>query len=283
MKIINTIADIQHYVAAVKATGKRVAFVPTMGNLHKGHLSLVKQAKLLADVVIVSIYVNPLQFGADEDFDAYPRTMEQDCEQLIAYNTDVLYAAASDEIYPEGSEKHTHVSVDILDCMHCSNTRPAFFRGVATVVAKLFNIVRPDVAVFGEKDYQQLTIVKKMVSDMCIPVEVIGAPTVREKSGLAMSSRNNYLTDTERQHIAPAVYRTLLQAREAIVAGERDYQAVRARAFASLSEAGIKPDYFNVSHPLTLQPAEPDEKDLVILAAGYLGKARLIDNLYFSI
>ncbi len=283
MKIINTIADIQSYVATIKATGKRVAFVPTMGNLHTGHLSLVKHAKLRADVVVVSIYVNPLQFGPDEDFDAYPRTMEQDCKQLIAHNVDVVYAAASDEIYPEGSEKHTHVSVDSLDGMHCGSSRPVFFRGIATVVAKLFNIVRPHVAVFGEKDFQQLTIIKKMVRDMYMPVEIIGAPTVREESGLAMSSRNNYLTDNERQRIAPTLYRTLLQARESILEGERDYDAVRVRAFASMSEVGIKPDYFNVSNPLTLQPAEPDEKDLVILAAGYLNKTRLIDNLYFSI
>ena len=278
MKIVHTIAEVQAAVAACKAEGKRVGFVPTMGNLHGGHLTLVEKAREACDVVVVSIYVNPLQFGPNEDYDSYPRTMEQDSQLLIDHGVDILYACQTQEIYPEGSENHTHVSVEVLDGMHCGKTRPGFFTGIATVVSKLFNIVRPDAAVFGEKDFQQITIIRKMVLDMCMPVEIIGAPIAREPTGLAKSSRNGYLTREEREVIAPRLHQCMLEAREAILAGERDYDLLRRNAFAKLAEAGFKPDYFNISSTKTLLPAGPDEKSLVILAAGYLGKARLIDN-----
>ncbi|WOG27587.1 pantoate--beta-alanine ligase [Endozoicomonas sp. 8E] len=279
MKTLHTIAEIQTGVAACRAEGKTVAFVPTMGNLHGGHLTLVEKAQELCDVVVVSIYVNPLQFGPNEDYDSYPRTMEQDQQLLIEQGVDLLYTAQTAEIYPEGSEHHTHVSVEELDGMHCGKSRPGFFTGIATVVSKLFNIVRPDVAVFGEKDFQQLAIIRKMAKDMCIPVEIVGAPIAREDTGLAMSSRNGYLTPEEREEIAPTLYRCLQAARKAILAGECDYDLLRRDAFAKMAQAGFKPDYFNISSTTTLLPAGPDDQNLVILAAAYLGKARLIDNI----
>ena len=233
--------------------------------------------------MVVSIYVNPLQFGPNEDYDSYPRTMEQDSQLLKEHGVDLLYAATTREIYPEGSEQHTHVSVDSLDGMHCGKSRPGFFRGIATVVTKLFNIVRPDIAVFGEKDFQQLAIIRKMVRDMCMPVEVIGAPIARETTGLAKSSRNGYLTQEERDVIAPTLYQCLLNARDAIQAGERDYDLLRRNAFATMAQAGFKPDYFNICNSDTLLPATHDEDAVVILAAGHLGKARLIDNLFFNL
>ena len=279
MKTLHTIAEIQSAVAACKAEGKKVGFVPTMGNLHGGHLTLVEKAKELCDVVVVSIYVNPLQFGPNEDYDSYPRTMEQDQALLIEHGVDLLFTAQTTEIYPEGSEHHTHVSVDILDGMHCGKSRPGFFTGIATVVTKLFNIVRPDVAVFGEKDFQQLTIIRKMVRDMCMPVEIIGAAIAREETGLAKSSRNGYLTTEERTEIAPALYQCLTSARDAILNGERDFDLLRRDAFAKMAQAGFKPDYFNICSTTTLLPAAAEDQSLVILAAGYLGKARLIDNM----
>ncbi|MGI9276156.1 MAG: pantoate--beta-alanine ligase [Endozoicomonas sp.] len=279
MKTLHSIAEIQAAVTACRAEGRRIGFVPTMGNLHGGHLTLVQKARELCDVIVVSIYVNPLQFGPNEDYDSYPRTMEQDQELLIEHGVDLLYTAQTTEIYPEGSENHTHVSVEVLDGMHCGKSRPGFFTGIATVVTKLFNIVRPDLAVFGEKDFQQLAIIRKMVRDMCMPVEIVGAPIAREETGLAKSSRNGYLTVEEREEIAPTLYRCLREARKAILDGERDYDLVRRNAFAVMAQAGFKPDYFNISSTRTLLPAGPDERSLVILAAGYLGKARLIDNI----
>ncbi|WP_263080915.1 pantoate--beta-alanine ligase [Endozoicomonas sp. Mp262] len=283
MKIVHTIADVQSCISGQKFEGKRIGFVPTMGNLHGGHLTLVKKAQELCDCVVVSIYVNPLQFGPNEDYDSYPRTLEQDCALLKEYSVGIVYAARTQEIYPEGSDSHTHISVDMLDGMHCGKSRPGFFRGIATVVTKLFNIVRPDVAVFGEKDFQQLAIIRKMVRDMCMPVDIVGAPIAREESGLAKSSRNGYLTKEEREEIAPCIFEILSDAKSVIQAGERDYDLIRRNAFAKLAQAGIKPDYFNISNTRTLLPASDNDDQLVILAAGHVGKARLIDNIHFSI
>ncbi|WP_257265927.1 pantoate--beta-alanine ligase [Endozoicomonas sp. ONNA2] len=282
MQTVHSIAEVQELVGTRKSAGLCIGFVPTMGNLHGGHLTLVEKARASCDFVVVSIYVNPLQFGPNEDYDSYPRTMEQDQQLLMDHGVDLLYAASTHEIYPEGSEHHTHVSVDVLDGMHCGSSRPGFFRGIATVVTKLFNIVRPDIAVFGEKDFQQLTIIRKMVQDMVMPVDILGAPIAREPSGLAMSSRNGYLTPEERGEIAPALYRCLREAKGAIQAGETDFDLLRRNAFAQLAQAGFKPDYFNICNPQTLLPATHNEQSLVILAAGYLGKARLIDNIYFN-
>ena len=282
MNVVHSIAEVQDVVATRRCEGLRIGFVPTMGNLHGGHLTLVEQARQNCDFVVVSIYVNPLQFGPNEDYDSYPRTMEQDQQLLAEHGVDLLYAASTTEIYPDGSDSHTHVSVDVLDGVHCGKTRPGFFRGIATVVCKLFNIVRPDSAVFGEKDFQQITIIRKMVKDMCIPVEILGAAIAREPSGLAMSSRNGYLTREEREDIAPTLYHCLTEAKGAILNGETDFDLLRRNAFAKMAQAGFKPDYFNICNPETLLPATHDESALVILAAGYLGKARLIDNLHFS-
>ncbi|MDD7805594.1 MAG: pantoate--beta-alanine ligase [Endozoicomonas sp. (ex Botrylloides leachii)] len=283
MNIVHSITEVQDDISKKKSCGNKIAFVPTMGNLHGGHLTLVDKAKALADEVVVSIYVNPLQFGVNEDYDAYPRTMEKDCQLLEKRGVNLVYAATTKEIYPEGSEYHTHVTVDSLDGMHCGKTRPHFFRGVATVVTKLFNIVRPDIAVFGEKDFQQLMIIRKMVNDMCMPVEIIGAPIAREDSGLAKSSRNGYLTQSDRETIAPTVFEALNYAKSAIQSGERDYDAISRHAFTMLANAGITPDYFNVCNPKTLLPACEKDNTIVILAAGLLGNVRLIDNIHFSI
>ena len=283
MQTVHSITEVQDVIRQRRAEGLRIGFVPTMGNLHGGHLTLVEKAKQHCDFVVVSIYVNPLQFGPNEDYDSYPRTMEQDQQLLIEHGVDLLYAASTAEIYPEGSENHTHVSVDVLDGMHCGMSRPGFFRGIATVVTKLFNIVRPDVAVFGEKDFQQLTIIRKMVKDMCMPVEILGAPIARETSGLAMSSRNGYLSKIEREDIAPALHQCLLATKETIQGGEKDFDLLRRNAFAQMAQAGFKPDYFNICHPQTLLPASSHETSLVILAAGFLGKARLIDNIHFDV
>lgn len=282
MRTVQSIAEVQSIISAQRNRGLRIAFVPTMGNLHDGHMTLVEKAKQQCDFVVVSIYVNPLQFGPTEDFDSYPRTLEQDQRRLVEHGVDLLYTATTQEIYPEGSEHHTHVSVDLLDGMHCGQSRPGFFRGVATVVNKLFNIVRPDVAIFGEKDFQQLAVIRKMVRDLCMPVDIIGASIAREASGLAMSSRNGYLTQQEREVIAPALYKSLCKAKEAIQSSNNDFEQLRLQAFAALEVAGFKPDYFNICNPTTLKPAQADDNDFVILAAAFLGKARLIDNIHFS-
>lgn len=282
MRTVQSIAEVQSIISAQRNKGLRIAFVPTMGNLHDGHMTLLEKAKQQCDFVVVSIYVNPLQFGPTEDFDSYPRTLEQDQRRLVEYGIDLLYTATTQEIYPEGSEHHTHVSVDLLDGMHCGQSRPGFFRGVATVVNKLFNIVRPDVAIFGEKDFQQLAVIRKMVRDLCMPVDIIGASIAREASGLAMSSRNGYLTQQEREVIAPALYKSLCEAKEAIQSSNNDFKQLRLQAFAALEVAGFKPDYFNICNPTTLKPAQAEDNEFVILAAAFLGKARLIDNIHFS-
>lgn len=283
MHKVSSISDVQRFITTKKSLGAKIAFVPTMGNLHDGHLSLVEQAKKKADCVIVSIYVNPLQFGQNEDYSSYPKTLEQDCALLEKRSVSLVYTAHTQEIYPQGSKAHTHVSVNALDGMHCGKSRPCFFSGIATVVTKLFNIVKPDIAFFGEKDFQQLAIIRKMVSDLCIPVNILSVPTVRENSGLAMSSRNNYLTKEEREIIAPTLFKILNYAKVSIKFGEYGYDKLSKNAIAMLAESGIKPDYFNICNPNTLLPAVIGESDIVILAAGYLNKTRLIDNIHFSI
>ena len=282
MKTVGTIADTQDVLSTVRTQGKKIGFVPTMGNLHDGHLSLVREAKKRCDYVIVSIYVNQLQFGPNEDYDSYPRTFEEDQELLIKEGVDLLFTPTSHEIYPEGAEHHTVVRVDALDGMHCGSSRPGFFTGIATIVCKLFNILRPDVAVFGEKDFQQLAIIRKMVEDLCMPIDVVGAPIARAESGLALSSRNGYLTADER-NAAALLYQVISEAREQILAGERNYDAIHRDGFVKLARAGFKPDYFNIVDRHTLQPATLKDDKLVILAAAMLGRARLIDNIQLDI
>ena len=256
----------------------RVAFVPTMGNLHEGHLSLVRRAKSLADQVVVSIFVNPMQFDRPDDLAAYPRTLEEDIRLLEAEGVDLLFAPDAETIYPESLETHTRVEVPQVSEGLCGAARPGHFAGVATIVCKLFNLVQPDLAVFGKKDYQQLLVIRKMVADLAMPVAIHGEPTVREADGLAMSSRNNYLNAEERQR-APALYRTLEQTAERLRAGAEDLAALEAEGRARLEAAGMQPDYYEIRRARDLARPRPEDRELVVLAAAFLGRARLIDNL----
>ena len=275
MKRVSQVAGLR---SAVQAFEGRVALVPTMGNLHQGHLALVRRAQEVAERVVVSIFVNPLQFDRKEDLEAYPRTLEEDAGLLEAEGVDLLFAPGVESIYPEGMEVHTRVEVPVVSENFCGASRPGHFVGVATIVCKLLNMVQPQVALFGRKDYQQLLVIRKMVEDLALPVEIVGVPTVREADGLAMSSRNNYLDDSERRQ-APALYRALLQTVERLRSGRRDFGNLEAQAVKEIEEAGLKPDYFSIRRAADL--GEPDEAThhLVVLAAAFLGKARLIDNL----
>jgi pantoate--beta-alanine ligase len=278
MQIVNTVADLRHTINTWKAQGHSIAFVPTMGNLHTGHCQLVTTAKQHADKVVVSIFVNPTQFGVGEDFDSYPRTEKQDQEKLQAIHTDLLFLPSVAEMYAPDAK--TIISVTGLSTLHCGASRVGHFDGVATVVCKLFNMVQPTVALFGLKDFQQLAVIRTMVNDLNIPVEIIGVETVREASGLAMSSRNGYLSP-EQQAIAPQLYQALCTARDAIIAGE-DYAIVEQQALSFLQQSGFIPDYFHVCRSHDLAPAQIEDSQLVILTAAKLGKTRLIDNLCFS-
>lgn len=279
MHIVNAISELRDAVGAWRALGQSVALVPTMGNLHAGHLALVNEAKNKADRVVVSIFVNPTQFGVGEDFETYPRTEREDQEKLNAAGANLLFQPAVSEIYAPDAK--TVVSVSGLSEQYCGAFRPGHFDGVATVVCKLFNIVQPDVALFGLKDFQQLTVIRTMVRDLNIPVEIIGVDTVREASGLAMSSRNGYLT-VEEKAVASKLYRTLCDARNAVLAGHLSYQEIESRALLFLQESGFQPDYFSVCRASDLKKADVDDKELVLLTAARLGKTRLIDNIYFS-
>ncbi|RKT46914.1 pantoate--beta-alanine ligase [Thiocapsa rosea] len=277
MKTIETLEDLREQVRAWRGAGERVAFVPTMGNLHAGHLTLIAEARARAPRVVASIFVNPMQFGPAEDLDAYPRTLARDRELLEAAGCDLVFAPNVATVYPRGSEAQTRVEVPGLSDVLCGESRPGHFRGVATVVCKLFNMVQPDVALFGEKDFQQLLVIRRMVEDLAMPVEIVGVPTVREPDGLAMSSRNGYLSPSERAR-APALRRVLTAARQSLLAGTAA-ASVEREAEDALREAGLAPDYVRVRATHDLRPATQADRDLVILAAAYLGQARLIDNL----
>jgi pantoate--beta-alanine ligase len=279
MRIVKTVFELREAVKTWRLDGESVAFVPTMGNLHAGHLQLVSMAKKKADRVVVSIFVNPTQFGAGEDFETYPRTEHEDHEKLEAGNTDLLFQPSVTDIYTPDAK--TVVTVTGLSDMYCGASRPGHFSGVATVVCKLFNIVQPNVALFGLKDFQQFTVIKTMVRDLNIPVEITGIDTVREPSGLAMSSRNGYLTDDEKK-VAPKLYRSLCVARDAILAGDQTYTEIEQQALQFLQQAGFQPDYFSVCRSNDLKKAVAEDVDLVLMAAAKLGKTRLIDNIYFS-
>lgn len=258
-----------------------VALVPTMGHLHIGHLQLVKQAKKVADKVVVSIFVNPTQFVTGEDFDTYPRTVENDIKHLQNVEPDLIFIPEVDEVYPVGIERETQVVVPKLGNILCGMSRPGHFTGVATVVSKLLNMVQPNIALFGNKDYQQLLLIKKLVYDLCIPVEIIGVETVREKSGLALSSRNRYLSSTEKI-IATELYQTLSRVVGSVRAGCNDYQQLEADGLAYLKGKGFKPEYLSIRNAIDL--SEPDlhkstDGRLIVLVAAWLGGARLIDNI----
>ncbi|BAO44190.1 pantoate--beta-alanine ligase [Thiolapillus brandeum] len=263
---------------ARKALPGRVALVPTMGNLHQGHLTLVRRAREVADNVVVSIFVNPLQFDRQEDLDAYPRTLDKDAALLEKEGVDLVFNPPVDDIYPESMQTHTRVEVPGLSDIFCGASRPGHFAGVATIVCKLFNMVQPDCAVFGKKDFQQLLIVRHMVEDLAMPVEIIGVDTVREADGLAMSSRNNYLDEAQRAR-APALYAALQHTAAALRAGRRDFTALEAEATDLIAAGGLEPDYLGIRRAADLGMPDPDERSLVILGAAYLGLARLIDNL----
>ncbi len=282
MKKITTVSALRLLVADWKQAGKRIAFVPTMGNLHQGHLSLVSKATELADKVIVSIFVNPLQFDDKADLSAYPRTVEVDIEQLTSVECDAVFLPTAEIMYPEGMDRQTVITVPGMDDKLCGQARPGHFDGVATVVVKLFNMVQPDVAVFGEKDYQQLLLIKKMVADLNLPLKIIGLPTYREESGLAMSSRNQYLTSKQRKQAA-SIYRILNDIKTELLNGGADFVKLEQQAKDELTQLGFEPDYVEIRRARNLEPAKQSDKELRILLAARLGKARLIDNIPVTI
>jgi pantoate--beta-alanine ligase len=281
MQTLTTLSAIRSAIAAARAEGRRIGFVPTMGNLHEGHATLVREARRYADCVVSSVFVNPTQFGVNEDFDSYPRTLEADQARLTAAGCDLLFAPTVAEMYPQQNQDWVKVLVTDITTRHCGASRPGHFDGVGLVVSKLFNIVIPDVALFGKKDFQQLAVIRRMTEALCFDITIIGVDTVREANGLAMSSRNGYLTADEKDRGA-LIYRLLQDTRDAILAGQTDFAALQAAALARLSDAGFIPDYFNIARQDTLAPASADDRALVMLVAARLGKARLIDNLDFT-
>ncbi|WP_432699097.1 pantoate--beta-alanine ligase [Kluyvera cryocrescens] len=277
MLIIETLPLLRQYIRRLRQEGKRVALVPTMGNLHDGHMTLVEEAKTRADVVIVSIFVNPMQFDRAEDLANYPRTLQEDCEKLNKRKVDYVFAPAVAEIYPQGTESHTFVDVPGLSTMLEGASRPGHFRGVSTIVSKLFNLIQPDIACFGEKDFQQLALLRKMVADMGYDIEIVGVPIIRAKDGLALSSRNGYLT-AEQRKIAPGLYKVLSSVAEKLKAGERDQDEIITLAEQALNEKGFRADDIQIRDADTLLDLTENSKRAVILMAAWLGKARLIDN-----
>jgi pantoate--beta-alanine ligase len=278
MQTVTTIEAVRAHVRTWRASRLNVALVPTMGNLHAGHMSLLETAHERASRVVASIFVNPLQFGPAEDFAGYPRTLAEDQALLREAHCDLLFAPSVAELYPDQGTQQTVVSVRGLTDILCGPFRPGHFDGVATVVAKLFGIVTPDLAVFGEKDFQQFMVIRRMTLDLALPVEVIGAPTVRAGDGLALSSRNRYLSTDERAR-APAIYRALRAAADALRAGSRDFPALERQGWRAIEQAGMKPDYFAILEAADLSNPNAQSTDLVVLAAARLGRARLIDNL----
>lgn len=275
--LIITLPLLRQQIRRLRMEGKRVALVPTMGNLHDGHMKLVDEAKARADVVVVSIFVNPMQFDRPEDLARYPRTLQEDCEKLNKRKVDLVFAPSVKEIYPNGTETHTYVDVPGLSTMLEGASRPGHFRGVSTIVSKLFNLVQPDIACFGEKDFQQLALIRKMVADMGFDIEIVGVPIMRAKDGLALSSRNGYLT-AEQRKIAPGLYKVLSSIADKLQAGERDLDEIIAIAGQELNEKGFRADDIQIRDADTLLEVSENSKRAVILVAAWLGDARLIDN-----
>lgn len=277
MKIIQSATTLQSEILKLKKQGKTIGFVPTMGNLHAGHLSLIEIAKQKADIIVCSIFVNPMQFGKGEDLDSYPRTLAEDTKKLEPLNIDYLFTPNEAEIYPLGKDNHTSVEVSRMTNTLCGKSRPGHFKGVTTVVNILFNIVQPDVAVFGKKDYQQYQIIKAMVKDLMLPIEIIGGEIVREENGLAMSSRNNFLSKEQRKQ-ASQLREVILSCADEIKSGV-EFDTARNKAINKLIESGFKPDYFEIISQSNLEKANSSDKDILIAAAAWMGKPKLLDNL----
>jgi len=281
MLICTSIKQLQDALASFRLAHQSVALVPTMGNLHEGHLQLVRTAKKHADAVLVTIFVNPTQFGANEDLDNYPRTLAEDTDKLDEINADILFTPSVQDIYPQGGTHSTTVHVPQLTNLLCGAARPGHFDGVTTIVNKLFNMTKADVAIFGEKDFQQLAVIRRMVNDLNISITIIGEPILREQDGLAMSSRNGYLTSTQRDK-APLLNKILIYVKKQILEGDDDYIAIEMAAKKQLIKNGFKPDYFSIVDQETLAPPVDDASKLVVLVAAHLGTTRLIDNLVIN-
>ncbi|EFW82142.1 pantoate--beta-alanine ligase [Pseudomonas amygdali pv. morsprunorum] len=281
MNTVKTVQELRAAVARARSEGKRIALTPTMGNLHSGHAALVAKAAQRADFVVATIFVNPLQFGPNEDLATYPRTLAADQEKLLQAGCNLLFTPSVEEMYPHGMADQTLVSVPHLSQGLCGASRPGHFEGVATVVSKLFNMVQPDLAIFGEKDFQQLAVIRAMVRDLNMPIQIIGEPTVRADDGLALSSRNGYLNEAQRA-AAPALYQAIRQTADAISAGEQDFDALLTSKKQQLEAAGFRIDYLEIRDATSLRPTTAENRDVVILAAAFLGKTRLIDNLHLT-
>jgi pantoate--beta-alanine ligase len=278
MQVFHTISGLRESLAGHRAQGQTIGFVPTMGNLHDGHLALIKQAKHSNTVVVCSIFVNALQFGLNEDWDKYPRTYESDCEKLRSMDCDYLFFPDDKEMYPNGLDTQSRVICPTMTDVLCGASRPGHFEGVTTVVSKLFNIVQPDEAIFGIKDYQQLAVIRRMAEDLCMPVKITSAPIHREIDGLAMSSRNSYITQEERPKVT-VLKQVLEQIASKIDAGDQDFASLELEAKAVIENQGFKVDYVTISNSKTLQPAAIDDRDITVLGAMFTKSARLIDNI----
>lgn len=274
------VAELRAYLAHMRERRQRLAFVPTMGNLHAGHARLFNEARRHADAVIASIYVNPLQFGANEDFGAYPRTPVEDREMLLAAGVDLLFMPDDTDIYPRGAAAQTTVAVPGISDVLCGAYRPGHFRGVTTVVNRLFNLIAPEVALFGKKDYQQWLVIRLMVADLGLPIEIVGVDTVRDADGLALSSRNRYLSAAERAQ-APVLYQTLKQVARRVCDGAAP-AAAETEAVDALRQAGFRPEYVSIRRAVDLGEPVAVDRELVVLAAAWLGRTRLIDNFEFT-
>jgi len=282
MITVDSAASLREQIAKSRQGGKRIAFVPTMGNLHAGHIHLMQEARQHAQAVVASIYVNPLQFGPNEDFDAYPRTPGHDKVTLLSAGVNVLFMPSDAVMYPRGRGTQTVIEVPGLSEDLCGAFRPGHFRGVTTAVHRLLTLVVPDVAIFGKKDYQQLMLIRLMVADLGIPVEIVGVDTVREPDGLALSSRNNYLSASERQ-TAPQLYETLCALRDRVLRHGSPTEEAEEAAVKSLKSHGFRPDYISVRRQSDLAVPQPEDRRLVALAAAWLGRTRLIDNVEFEL
>ena len=278
MKIFHTVSGLRDDLNKDRRQGLRIGFVPTMGNLHQGHLALIKQARETNDIVVCSIFVNALQFGLNEDWDKYPRTYQSDCDKLRDSGCDYLFHPDDIEMYPNGLDTQSRVICPTMTDVLCGASRPGHFEGVTTVVSKLFNIVQPDEAVFGIKDYQQLALIRRMAEDLCMPVQISAAPIHREPDGLAMSSRNSYITEEERPRVT-VLKQSLEWIAEQIRGGSKDFYQLEQSASQQLVDAGFNVDYMTISNSKTLDPAADDDVEITILGAMFTEKARLIDNL----